>query len=111
MDLQIEGRGEVTIIRPGEARLDALGAVGFKDRMKAAVEAAPGRVVLDLSGVGFIDSSGLGAVVAVRRFLRAGQAMDLAGLTGPVARVFRLTRMDMLFAIHAEVADALGEAA
>ena len=111
MDLQIEGRGGVTVIRPAEARLDALGAVAFKDRMKAAVEGAPGRVVLDLSGVGFIDSSGLGAVVAVRRFLRAGQALDLAGLTAPVARVFRLTRMDMLFAIHPEVADALRETA
>ena len=77
----------------------------------ATVEGAPGRVVLDLSGVGFIDSSGLGAVVAARRFLREGQALDLAGLTAPVARVFRLTRMDMLFAIHPEVADALRETA
>lgn len=111
MELQIEKRGGVTVIRPGEARLDALGAVAFKDRMKAAVEGAAGRVVLDLSGVGFIDSSGLGAVVAARRFLREGQALDLAGLTAPVARVFRLTRMDMLFAIHPEVADALRETA
>lgn len=111
MELQVEGRGAVTLVRPAEARLDALGAVAFKDRMKAVIEAAPGRVVLDLSGVGFIDSSGLGAVVAARRFLREGQAMDLAGLTGPVARVFRLTRMDMLFAIHPEVADALRETA
>lgn len=111
MELQIDRRGTVTVIRPAEARLDALGAVAFKDRIKTAVEAAPGRVVLDLSGVGFIDSSGLGAVVAARRFLREGQALELAGLTGPVARVFRLTRMDLLFTLHAEVDDAFRETA
>ena len=107
MELGVESRGDVTLVRPDQARLDAMVAVQFKDRMKAAVEAAASRVVLDLSGVGFLDSSGLGAVVAVQRFLRAGQRLELAGLTPAVARVFRLTRMDQIFTIHPEVGDAL----
>jgi anti-sigma B factor antagonist len=37
----------------------------------------------------------------------AGQALELAGLTGAVERVFRLTRMDRMFTIHAGVDDAL----
>ena len=107
MELGVESRGDVTLVRPDQARLDAMVAVQFKDRMKAAVEAAASRVVLDLSGVGFLDSSGLGAVVAVQRFLRTGQRLELAGLTPAVARVFRLTRMDQVFTIHPEVGDAL----
>ena len=107
MELGVEARGDVTLVRPDQARLDAMVAVQFKDRMKAAVEDAASRVVLDLSGVGFLDSSGLGAVVAVQRFLRAGQRLELAGLTPAVARVFRLTRMDQIFTIHPEVGDAL----
>lgn len=107
MELAVETRGEVTVVRPAEARLDALVAVMFKDRMKSAVEGAAARVVLDLSGVGFLDSSGLGAVVAVQRFLRAGQRLELAAMTPTVARVFRLTRMDQIFTIHGEVGDAL----
>lgn len=107
MELEVSLHGDTTILRPRDGRLDAMVAVQFKDRMKGQVEAAPGRVVLDLSAVGFIDSSGLGAVVAAQRFLRAGQRLELAGLGGTVARVFRLTRMDRLFTIHEEVGDAL----
>ena len=107
MELCVERQGEVTVVRPDQPRLDAMVAVLFKDRMKAAVEGAGARVVLDLSGVGFLDSSGLGAVVAVQRFMRAGQRLELAGLTPAVARVFRLTRMEQIFTIHAGVGDAL----
>jgi anti-sigma B factor antagonist len=107
MELAVRSEGAVTVVRPAEARLDAMAAVMFKDRMKAALESAGARVVLDLSGVGFLDSSGLGAVVAAQRFLRVGQALELAGLTGAVERVFRLTRMDRMFTIHAGVDDAL----
>jgi len=107
MELLVSSEGAVTVVRPAEARLDAMAAVMFKDRMKAALEGGTARVVLDMSGVGFLDSSGLGAVVAAQRFLRAGQVLELAGLTGAVERVFRLTRMDRMFTIHAGVDDAL----
>ena len=107
MELAVRQEGAVTVVQPVAARLDAMVAVQFKDRMKAAVEGGGDLVVLDLSPVGFLDSSGLGAVVAVRRFLRAGQRLELAALTPAVARVFRLTRMDTVFALHDGVGDAL----
>ena len=45
--------------------------------------------------------------MAVQRFMRAEQRLELAGLTPAVARVFRLTRMEQIFTIHAGVGDAL----
>jgi len=107
MDIAINRYGTVTVARPVEARLDAMAALGFKDRMQTVIEEAEGRVVLDLSAVTFLDSSGLGAVVALLRFLSPGQALELSGLAGAVARVFRLTRMDGMFTIYAGVDDAL----
>lgn len=107
MDLLVRHDGAVTVVQPAAARLDAMVAVQFKDRMKAAVESGGDCIVLDLSPVGFLDSSGLGAVVAVRRFLRDGQRLELAGLTPAVMRVFRLTRMDAIVVLHDEVGDAL----
>lgn len=107
MELAVRQEGAVTVVRPAGTRLDALVAVQFKDRMKLAVEGGGGCVVLDLSAIDFLDSSGLGAVVAVRRFLRDGQRLELAGLMPAVQRVFRLTRMDTVFVLHDGVGDAL----
>jgi anti-sigma B factor antagonist len=111
MELAVRQDGAVTVVQPLAGRLDAMVAVQFKDRMKSTVEAGSSCILLDLSPIGFLDSSGLGAVVAIRRFLRQGQRFELAGLTPPVERVFRLTRMDSVFTIHAEVGDALRAAA
>jgi len=58
------------------------------------------RVVLDLARVKFLDSSGLGAIVAVRKLLGPDRVMELSSLTPTVEKVFRLTRMDTIFTIH-----------
>lgn len=97
----------VLVVRAEESRLDAAGVLAFKDRLRDVVQDAPSRVVLDLGAVNFLDSSGLGAVVAVRKFLAEGVALELAALTPAVERVFRLTRMDSVFTIYPRVQDAL----
>jgi anti-sigma B factor antagonist len=61
------------------------------------------RIVLDLAQVGFIDSSGLGAIVALRKMLGPDRVLELAALSVSVAKVFRLTRMDGVFPIHVDV--------
>jgi anti-sigma B factor antagonist len=57
--------------------------------------------------VNFLDSSGLGAVVAVMKLLMPARKLELAGLTATVEKVFRLTRMDSVFTIHTVVPGAL----
>lgn len=91
------------VIRVNEARIDAAVAIEFKEAVRAAAEAPGTPVVLDLSSVTFLDSSGLGAVVAVMKLLGPERPLHLAGLTPPVAKVFRLTRMDSIFTIHDSV--------
>lgn len=107
MQLTVRRETGVTVVRADEARLDAAGVLAFKDRFREAVQTAKGRVILDLGCVNFLDSSGLGAVVAARKFLGEGSALELAALTPAVERVFRLTRMDSVFTIHRQVEDAL----
>lgn len=92
---------ELLIVQVNETRIDAAGAINFKERMRELTHDNGKRVILDLSGVTFIDSSGLGAVVAVRKSLGPDRPLELAGLTSAVEKVFRLTRMDSVFPIHA----------
>lgn len=106
MDLGVERRGGALVVRVREARLDAAVAIAFKEAMRTATAGAEPRVVLDLSEVTFLDSSGLGAVVSVMKHLGPGRRLELAALTPAVDKVFRLTRMDSVFNIHPAVPDA-----
>ena len=110
MQLTTERRAGALVVQVLEQRLDAAVAVAFKEAIHAATAGAEPRVVLDLSAVGFLDSSGLGAVVSVMKHLGPGRRLELAGLTPPVAKVFRLTRMDSVFLIHPDVPDGFRDA-
>jgi anti-sigma B factor antagonist len=110
MDLQTTARDDMLIVSAMEDRIDAAGAIQFKDCMRMLVQHPAPRVVLDLSRVKFLDSSGLGAVVAVMKLLGPGRKLELAGLTPTVLKVFRLTRMDSVFTIHPDVPEGLRDA-
>lgn len=100
MHLTTELRDTVTLVTVHAARIDAAVAIQFKDRMREATQGAPGRVVLDLAQVDFIDSSGLGAIVAAMKQMPEGAKLELATLSPNVERVFNLTRMNSVFPIH-----------
>ena len=96
--------GDVLIVRVMAERIDAAAALKFKDALRELTGAAS-HVALDLRDVQFVDSSGLGAIVAVMKLMGTTRRLDLAGLTPTVDKVFRLTRMDSIFPIHSSVDD------
>ncbi|MEY8841895.1 STAS domain-containing protein [Cribrihabitans sp. XS_ASV171] len=107
MSLTSTVTGQTRVVTVHAERIDAAMAIQFKEDMRNATEGGPDRVVLDLSQVAFIDSSGLGAIVASMKQLGAGRRLDLAGLTPVVEKVFRLTRMDTVFNLFGSLDDAL----
>lgn len=88
------------IITVEDARIDAAIATRFKDRLREIVLRGKKPVRLDMRRVDFMDSSGLGAMIAVRKALPEALPLVLDGLTPNVERVFRLTRMDSVFDIR-----------
>ena len=98
-----EQHGEILVVRAMQDRIDAAGAIQFKDKMRELTQTSSPRVVLDMSRVAFLDSSGLGAVVAVLKSLGPDRKLELSGLTATVQKVFRLTRMDSVFTIHDQI--------
>ena len=107
MNIETETRAAATIARVHEARIDAAIAIDFRDRMSEIAAEGGTRLVLDLSEVEFLDSSGLGAIVGVMKEMEQGRRLELAGLSATVAKVFRLTRMESVFTIHPSCAAAL----
>jgi anti-sigma B factor antagonist len=110
MQLTAELQDTLLIVTVCENRIDAASAIRFKERMREVTQTPSTRVLLDLSQVNFLDSSGLGAVVAVMKLLGSDRKLDLSGLTPSVTKVFRLTRMDTVFTIYDTLPDGLRKA-
>lgn len=67
-----------------------------------------GPVVVDLSGVTYIDSSGVASLVeAFQNARRQGTDFRLAAVSDAALRVLELARLDKVFPIHATVEDGL----
>lgn len=99
MLFETEKRGDVLIVRPLDVRLDANDAESFKTGLIGWIDQQNQAIVLDLGVVNFVDSSGLGAVVAVLKYMGKNGRIVVSNLQPPVAALFKLTRMDKVFSI------------
>jgi anti-sigma B factor antagonist len=102
---------EVAVVAPTGKRLDAAVAPAFRQAVLALIEGGERRLVLDLAGLEFLDSSGLGAIVSILKALGSRGALAVCGLHGAVLSLFQLTRMDKVFVITASREEALARLA
>ncbi|MEM8824547.1 MAG: STAS domain-containing protein [Pseudomonadota bacterium] len=111
--MEIESRLEddVLVLTPQEKRLDANGTVAFKERVHELSAGHGGRLLLDMVNIQFLDSSGLGALVAVMKSLGEGRELELSNCAPAVMRVLTLTRMDRIFLLRDGAASPHGTAA
>lgn len=109
MEITSKTEEQLCIVSINGPRIDAAVALEFKDAMRTQTDDGPDLVVLDLSCVEFIDSSGLGAIVAAMKNMGQERKLALAGLTPMVERVFKLTRMDTVFSVFPTLEGALAE--
>jgi anti-sigma B factor antagonist len=70
----------------------------------------PKRLVVDLSGVSFIDSAGLGAVIEAMHEVEYGGKFALVDLQETVRSIFKMLRLDQAFSIFPDVDTALAAA-
>ena len=83
------------------ARLDAAEARGFKQECETAWSDQVGAVEIDLGGVQFIDSSGIGALLSVYKKLPAGtSSVKLTNVTPTVQSVIELLRLHRIFELE-----------
>jgi anti-sigma B factor antagonist len=107
MQMRSEERNGVVLVLLEEERLDARIADQFKQAMGELIAAGGNRMVLDLSAVNFVDSSGLGAIVAALKTLDGNGQLVIAGLRDSTLAMFRLTRMDRVFSIYDDIDEAV----
>jgi anti-anti-sigma factor len=111
VELEIEVRDEVVIARV-RGELDIAGARGMGDRIHDAVPTSARMLVVDLSDLDFIDSSGVAMLFAVARRLgsRRQELRVVAGSGKPVARVLEIVEFDRAAPVHDSLDEALADA-
>ena len=80
----------------------------LRDEVKAALQGGAKRIVLNLGEVNYIDSSGLGTLVALHTTAHnAGATIKLANLTKRVGDLLQVTKLLTVFEVHASEYEAL----
>ncbi|MGB1111105.1 MAG: STAS domain-containing protein [Gammaproteobacteria bacterium] len=89
-----------TTIFPIKGDFDALAVRRMRDELEQLAEQDSQQVELDLSGLEFIDSAGVGAVVLLyKRLLANGRDLRVRGLSGQPKQLFAKLRMDQTLPI------------
>jgi len=107
MQLKTVEQGDVVVIEIEEERMDAHNSGTFKEQMLALFDEGKNKLIINLSAVRFVDSSGLGALVSGFKNASAREgSLKLCGLQPQVRSMFELTRLHRVFEIFASVEEA-----
>ena len=99
---------ESVVIRP-QGRLNLLAAPRLREVVTHSVGQGRSRIVVDMANTTFMDSSGLGALIAGLKSARqGGGTLRIARLTPQVEMVLKLTNLDRVLRPYPSVEDAFG---
>lgn len=109
MDSENSRLGEVRVFKPSLRKLDVLTSNAFSDALLSHLSDGA-KLVLDLSEIEFIDSSGLGKIIgALRSFREKGGDIRICGAQPTVSILFDMVRLGEIVGIDAG-AEAAAEA-
>lgn len=102
-----EQKPEGFVVLAPQGRFDMVSAPSVKARIDELAKGGEARIVVDLHGVGFMDSSGLGALIGGLKTARqAGGDVRIANPGEQVRAVLRLTNLDRILAPYDTVDEA-----
>jgi anti-sigma B factor antagonist len=107
MSFDVKKQNGVTIIDV-EGQLIVGNRQELKQKVLEELDGGGRKFLIDFSGTGYIDSSGLGVLVSLSKKIREqGGELRLANLNEDLRTLFELTKLDTLFHIAASRPEAL----
>ncbi len=108
MQLTVDQRGDVRIVRVNEAKMTYPGLSSFFGAVRALVEGGARRVVLDLRAVSYVDSATIGCLLDIHRLLQESTGvLRLAALQPRVETMLSMTGVHKILALHRSEEEAL----
>jgi len=111
MELSLATRtvAEHTVLEVG-GEVDVYTAPRLRERLVELVDAGARNVVVDLGGVEFLDSTGLGVLVGAMKRLRvANGRFGLVCAKESLLKIFRITALDQVFPIYPTIEAATAD--
>ncbi|NCN10718.1 MAG: STAS domain-containing protein [Leptospira sp.] len=92
-----------------DGNLDMLNAGILKERMLEAVKNNHNFIILDLSNVGFVDSSGFGLLILINEKLKklGKNKLRIANVSRSVQQVFRISKISEVVDVFPSLEEAL----
>lgn len=107
LQVNIDDRDGVAVLSPA-GDVDMNVSPHLRARLKPLVSTKNPRVVIDLSAVPYMDSSGVATLVEAMKLVRNNNgALALCGMNDRVRGIFEIARLDQYFSIHDSIEDAL----
>jgi len=110
MQIDISPQDQAVIIKPASARVDVEVAGQFRSALLDVIDQGFRSLVVDMSNVSFIDSSGLGALVSALKRLKAQEQsgdIRLANGQEPVVELLEIIRLQRVFSSYPSVEQAV----
>jgi anti-sigma B factor antagonist len=108
MELETRDDGGVTIITVRGDLVIGDAETGFKKTITRLIEEGRVNLLVDLSSVGFLDSSGLGALVrALTNTQKEGGQTKLLNAGPQIRKLLQMTKLDSVFELHEDMEAAV----
>jgi anti-sigma B factor antagonist len=110
VDLRVSSAAERTVLSVA-GEVDVANAGSLRERLEDLLTHSPRGLIVDLTPLTFIDSTGLGVLVGARnRAMEIGVPLALVCAQERVLKLFRITGLDAVFEIHPTLEAATGRA-
>ena len=107
MDYRVEKHDDVDVLKIS-GRLDLVSSNNLKDSVRQRLDEKRTLLVLNMRGVDFINSSGLGALVSILKDVRlVSGRLALSELAPYVQEIFEITQLTNVFEIHPTETEAV----
>jgi anti-sigma B factor antagonist len=108
LDVKERQAGDVTILDMSGAVRIGQGSVALRDSVRTLVEGGKKKILLNLGGVNYIDSSGIGELIAnYTTVSREGGQLKLLNLTDKIQNLLVITKLLTVFDSYDDEAEAL----
>lgn len=103
----VDDRGDVAVVQMS-GELDVYTAPALRETLTEQISGSANRVVVDLTGLSFMDSTGLGVLLGTRKAAVAvSKSLAVVSVEGPVMRLISITGLEHVLQVFATVDEAV----